>query len=292
MAYFYVNLAFLLDAAYNEIKRKGGVEMILSAVYSEGQAHKHRHYHDCYQILYVVKGSAQVEVGGQLHQVQAGSLLIFSRLEQHSVNTRSVDYCRYVLEISPQISADAQFSPKMISVLVNRPEGFSNCVQIETDGGELKRLLHQIVEERQSTAVLSEEMQNLLLQQLLIQIHRRLPQPMPELNDESFTVVHQIQKRFEHNFNEPITLAELAKDYGLSASYVSHIFKKITGHSVMGYLQSCRLAAAKKYLAGTSKSIGEIVDSCGFSDSSNFSRTFKEQVGCTPSEFRKRYKNI
>ena len=73
MAYFYVNLAFLLDAAYNEIKRKGGVEMILSAVYSEGQAHKHRHYHDCYQILYVVKGSAQVEVGGQLYQVQAAA---------------------------------------------------------------------------------------------------------------------------------------------------------------------------------------------------------------------------
>ena len=264
--------------------------MILSAVYSEGQAHKHRHYHDCYQIIYIVKGSAQVEVGGQTHQAAAGSLLIFSRLEQHSVNTRSVDYCRYVLEISPQISTDARFSPKMISVLVNRPEGFSNRVQVGEDGGEVEHLMRQIVEEQGSIAVLTEEMQNLLLQQLLIQIHRQLPQPMPEISDESFTVVHQIQKRFEHNFNEPITLAELAKDYGLSASYVSHIFKKITGHSVMGYLQSCRLAAAKKYLAGTSKSIGEIVDSCGFSDSSNFSRTFKEQVGCTPSEFRKKYR--
>ena len=58
----------------------------------------------------------------------------------------------------------------------------------------------------------------------------------------------------------------------------------------MGYLQSCRMVAAKKYLAGTSKSIGEIVEICGFSDSSNFSRSFKEQVGCTPSEFRKKYR--
>ena len=263
--------------------------MILSAVYSEGQAHKHRHYHDCYQILYIVRGSAQVEVGGQIHHASTGSLLIFSRLEQHSITARSNDYCRYVLEISPQISVDSQFSPKLSSVLVNRPEGFSNCVQTEEDGGMLEQLLRQLVEERRSSALLSEEMQNLLLQQLLIHIQRQLPNPMPEISDESFTVVHQIQKRFEHHYSQSITLAQIAKDYGLSASYVSHIFKKVTGHSVMGYLQSCRLAAAKKYLAGTGQSIGEIVDSCGFSDSSNFSRTFKEQVGCTPSEFRKKY---
>ena len=264
--------------------------MILSAVYSEGQAHKHRHYHDCYQILYIVKGSAQIEVGDKVHQVTAGSLVIFNRFEKHSVSARSVDYCRYVLEISPQISMDARFSPKMLSVLVNRPEGFSNCVQIGAGQGEMERLLRRIMEERQSNAVLGDEMHNLLLQQLLIQIHRQLPQPMPEVNEESFTVVHQIQKRFEHSFAQTITLAQLARDYGLSASYLSHMFKKITGHSVMGYLQSCRLAAAKKYLAGTSKSISEIVEDCGFSDSSNFSRTFKEQMGCTPSEFRKKYR--
>ncbi len=264
--------------------------MILSAVYSEGQAHKHRHYHDCYQILYIVKGSAQIEVGGQVHQAAAGSLMIFSRLEQHSISARSVDYCRYVIEISPKISQDAQLSPKVLSVLVNRPEGFSNCVQIEGDGGEMERLLRQIMKERQSTEVLSDEMQNLLLQQLLIHIHRQLPQPLPEVSDESFDMVYQIQKHFEHSFADNMTLAQLAREYGLSASYLSHIFKKVTGHSLMGYLQSCRMAAAKKYLAGTSKSIGEIVEMCGFSDSSNFSRSFKEQVGCTPSEFRKKYR--
>lgn len=265
--------------------------MILSAVYSEGQAHKHRHYHDCYQILYIVKGSAQVEVSGQIHQAAAGSLLIFSRLEQHSVSARSVDYCRYVIEISPQISQGAQLSPKVLSVLVNRPEGFSNMVQVDVKRSELEQIFRQIVEEKEAPGLLSEDLQSLLLQQLLIHIHRQLPQPLPEVSDESFDMVYQIQKRFEHSFAENMTLAQLAREYGLSASYLSHIFKKVTGHSLMGYLQSCRMAAAKKYLAGTSKSIGEIVEMCGFSDSSNFSRSFKEQVGCTPSEFRKKYRS-
>ena len=118
----------------------------------------------------------------------------------------------------------------------------------------------QIVEEKEAPGLLSEDLQLLLLQQLLIHIHRQLPNPMPEVSDESFDMVHKIQKQFEQSYAENVTLAQVAREYGLSASYLSHIFKKVTGHSLMGYLQSCRMAAAKKYLAGTSKSIGEIVE--------------------------------
>jgi two-component system response regulator YesN len=49
----------------------------------------------------------------------------------------------------------------------------------------------------------------------------------------------------------------------------------------------CRLSAAKNLLSSTDKGIKEIIDLCGFSDESNFSRTFREKVGMTPTEFRK-----
>ena len=57
----------------------------------------------------------------------------------------------------------------------------------------------------------------------------------------------------------------------------------------MGYLQSCRMAAAKKYLAETDLEVGAIVDKCGFSDSSNFSRSFKRVTGSTPTKFRAQF---
>jgi AraC-like DNA-binding protein len=43
-------------------------------------------------------------------------------------------------------------------------------------------------------------------------------------------------------------------------------------------------------LAETNYSIGEIIEKCGFSDNSNFSRTFKRLTGLSPSDFRKKYK--
>ena len=57
----------------------------------------------------------------------------------------------------------------------------------------------------------------------------------------------------------------------------------------MEYLQACRLSEAKRELAQGNRSIREIVDLCGFGDESNFSRTFRQRVGVTPTQFRKRY---
>ena len=81
-------------------------------------------------------------------------------------------------------------------------------------------------------------------------------------------------------------IKELAKKYNLSISSLSHQFKKITGMSVMNYLLSCRIAGAKNLLAKTDLSIGEITELCGFSDNSNFSRTFKKLNGISPTRFR------
>lgn len=58
----------------------------------------------------------------------------------------------------------------------------------------------------------------------------------------------------------------------------------------MEYLKSCRMANAKQMLAETECSMGEIVERCGFSDGSNFSREFRKLTDMSPSDFRKKYK--
>jgi AraC-like DNA-binding protein len=50
------------------------------------------------------------------------------------------------------------------------------------------------------------------------------------------------------------------------------------------------MANAKQMLAETDCSIGEIVEKCGFSDNSNFSRAFRKLTNMSPSDFRKKYK--
>ena len=64
--------------------------------------------------------------------------------------------------------------------------------------------------------------------------------------------------------------------------------RNVTGLAPSASIQF--MAKAKQMLAETDSSIGAIVEKCGFSDDSNFSRSFKKLTGLSPSGFRKKYK--
>lgn len=262
--------------------------VILSATYSGGVSDKKPHDHDCHQILYITEGRADIRVNQQEYTAKVGDLVIFSRFECHSVTAKSDDYRRYVLQISPHVPGGGN-GYQLYSILFNRPDGFCNLVNVDEEQEMFRRIFDSIVREKEQESLMSEDMLNLLTQQLLISIYRHMPQTFSDITEDCFEIICRIQNRFEWDYQTRFTLAELAEEYGVSVFYLSHLFRKITGHSVMGYLQSCRIAAAKKFLAESDLSISQVVSSCGFSDSSNFSRTFRACVGCSPSAFRKRY---
>ena len=146
---------------------------------------------------------------------------------------------------------------------------------------------HSILREHNSAAKLSDEMEQLLIKQLLITVYRCTTINFDNTYDD---VVARVKRQFENEYHKPFTLAMLAKQQNLSISSLSQRFRTATGVSPMEYLQSCRMANAKQMLAETDCSIGEIVEKCGFSDNSNFSRTFKSLNGMSPTDFRKKYK--
>jgi len=243
-----------------------------------------QHYHDYHQIILILNGTLQVFQNGMQYEAGPGHIVLFSCYENHSIKSLPAYYERYVLHISP--SADSSKN-RLYSLLSNRPSGFHNIIDISSQLGDFERIFAQITGEYHSKEQLSDDMQALLVNELLIKIYRRLPELSHFLEAENFEMISELQRRFETHYEEAYTLEELSREYNVSVSLLSHQFKKLTGSSVMGYLLSCRMAAAKNLLAQTTLSIGAIVDKCGFSDSSNFSRTFKQMNGISPSDFRK-----
>ena len=73
---------------------------ILSAKYSDDVKGFSRHFHDAHELLYVVAGRISVNVGGEEREAGAGSLLVFSRFEEHSVRVLTPEYRRFTLLIS------------------------------------------------------------------------------------------------------------------------------------------------------------------------------------------------
>ena len=257
---------------------------VQNVYHSSDPLHKNPHYHDCHQIILVVKGKIDLCVNDRAFTAKAGSAMIFSRYENHSVFGGTSEYERYVLHIDPDI---VKQKSSIYSLLTDRPAGFCNVIDVSASMRALTELFEHIIFEHNYASKLSDEMEQLLLKQLLITLYRCTPVNFEIAYDD---VIMSIKRLFENGYREQLSLDKLSKQYSISVSSLTHRFKSATGMSVMDYLQSCRMANAKQMLAETDYMIGEIVEKCGFSDNSNFSRTFKALTGMSPSDFRKKYK--
>lgn len=249
---------------------------IFAAEYNDGPAGKALHFHDCHQLLYIAEGAVEVTVAGETRAAGAGDLLLFSRLEHHAVTVTAAPYRRYTLELTPggQSGLDA---------LVSRSARLGGKVALP--GAE--PLLAALVREFAQEAPMGEELRELLTRQLEISLYRQLPVRQETVEER---LIFSVQRELEVRYAEELTLGELAEGCHLSPSRLSHLFRQVTGRAVMDYRNACRLAAAKKLLVQTDLPVGEIVDRCGYTDASNFSRSFRSVTGLTPTQFRKRCK--
>jgi AraC family transcriptional regulator len=92
----------------------------------------------------------------------------------------------------------------------------------------------------------------------------------------------------EENLNEDLRLNALSSVSGYSEFHFHRIFHAMTGKSLSEYVRERRLAAAaSRILYDNSATITDIALDCGFSSSGNFTRSFSQYFGCSPSDYRK-----
>mgnify|MGYP000321073434 CR=1 FL=1 len=98
----------------------------------------------------------------------------------------------------------------------------------------------------------------------------------------------QVRKYIEQYYHDPdLSVNVLADKFNLSPAYLSRIFKKENGISILDYISNCRINNAKELLRNTNKTIQQIAEETGFLSSSVFIRVFKKIEGITPGAYRK-----
>ena len=88
-------------------------------------------------------------------------------------------------------------------------------------------------------------------------------------------------------YSEEISLDELCRVVNMSKSHFCRKFKAAMGITVMDYIFTTRIAAAKRLLSAGVLSISQISERCGFSSVSYFCQKFKEETGITANEFKR-----
>lgn len=265
--------------------------LILSAHHSRGQETLFSHFHDCNQLLVIKEGLADIAIEGHSYSAGNGSLVLISRFEQHAITPLTENYDRYILRIASSTLSSHETENLLFSVLSNRPAPFSHWIDLGDSFPNYLDILEEILAEQEAQNPLCDYMLDQLLFRFLALLYRNHGSLFASNDHHYLGLISRIKNELSQHYDTDYTLESLAAQYHISSSYLAHIFKATTGISIMHYLQACRLASAKQLLATTSLPVGKIVERCGFSDHSNFSRIFKEQLGLSPLAFRHQYQD-
>ncbi|MEZ2328932.1 helix-turn-helix domain-containing protein [Mesorhizobium sp. RCC_202] len=102
--------------------------------------------------------------------------------------------------------------------------------------------------------------------------------------------VQQMTTFINNEFANPINVADVALVGGLHPTNATATFQKVLGQSIAQYLRRRRLNHALKLLADTDMAIIEVAFESGHGSLSRFYDAFQRQVGCTPKDYRRRFR--
>ncbi len=99
-------------------------------------------------------------------------------------------------------------------------------------------------------------------------------------------IVSLVKQYINKNYQKNIDLGNISANFGFSAPYLTKIFTKYEHMTPSKYIMQYRINIAKQLLADETIPISVLSEQTGFSDQFHFSKTFKQQTGMSPSQYR------
>jgi AraC-like DNA-binding protein len=177
-------------------------------------------------------------------------------------------------------------------ILQSLPPAFKVNLRTDRSGHWLENSILHLVEEAASGGAGSEAMLAKLSEALFVDTLRRYIARFPEqeigwLAAARDPVVGKSLSLLHAKPQHPWSIAELAKEVGLSRSALVERFTRYLSEPPMAYLMRLRLQLAARALAATSRGMAEIASDVGYESESAFNRAFKREFGLPPARYRR-----
>lgn len=254
-----------------------------------------KHYHNSYEILFLVSGACNVFVKNRDYQLKQGDLLLINKYHIHKVIyvDKESFYHRYVTYFKDsflQKFTAQKVLTDVISTLYQKthPKITLDPSQIKT----LTCLFKNILLEEKQKKINYQYLISSLFFEVLILIHRYSQLNGHHCSKKTHDQIESLSREetiiafIDDNYNKSLSLDIIAKELSISKYYLSHYFKKKTGFTIIEFINNKRILEAQKLLTSSNYSITEVAYQVGFNNSTHFGRVFKELTSIPPSEYR------
>ena len=247
----------------------------------------HRHKNpDSFEVIQVHSGEGSAFLHDRTYTLKPGMILFIDASSLHCILPVNVqEYCRSKLIIDKQYLHDVFTAMQELPVLEQfflPPAG--KCFYLDkTQAKEADELFCQMKEAFSSAGSRLEVM--MLLFRLFVLCKSASSQNVNREEDK----LAPVMKFIHEHIAEQITLEQVADQLHMNKYYLCHLFRRLTGLTLMQYVSEQRISAAREQLKSSSEPISSIALNCGFAASSHFCTAFRKREGITPSEFRRNY---
>ena len=230
------------------------------------------HMHRTFELILVYEGNIKVRVEKEEYELKAGDMLLVKSNYVHSITsdeTSLAGVCIFSPELIGASSPYFMKHPLTSPVVRNAPFVYWELlrgIDSSSTTGKIKGFLYSVCE--------------IFYEQLDL---TRVDSPMGRNH-----FIREVLQHIEHNLQKPCALTLAAEELGCSASYLSRVFSTTMGISFAAYVRSRRINLACNLLKNTNDKISEIMNRCGYTSIATFNHNFKEQIGCNPTEYRRR----
>ena len=245
------------------------------------------HFHNCYELYYLSYGEVKYFINDSTFSVKKGDfILIPPHIIHKTTSFNKPTHKRMLIHfysefIEDFLKLDSSLLDCFRYCLITLPAQRQARVEVI-----LRQLLSEFGGIRPPEMVLVKS----LLGELLVMLNRHTRQsdfPVQiEKQDELSQCVLEVVDFINKNYHKTITLNLLSNKFFVNPTYLSRVFKKVTGFSYVEYLTRIRLKHAIKRLEETNHRITQIAMDTGFNSSNHFCKVFKSFMGTSPLQYR------
>jgi AraC-like DNA-binding protein/mannose-6-phosphate isomerase-like protein (cupin superfamily) len=239
------------------------------------------HWHDYYELGYVLAGRATHVVNGVAECVSPGSLFLLSPADFHALEPSGP---------APLVVVNAVLHPQLVEQTLESvlPVGDLGLPWRATAPPAVADDVRRVCEELSVRSTGWDVMVESALRAIIVEIVRTSPEHGRAGADEVGATgppadVRRALRYVERHFREPLTLAQVAAVAHLSPNWFSAQFRRATGESFQSYLKRRRLQFARALLDSTELGVTEVCHAAGFNDPSYFGRAYRARYGVPPS---------
>jgi AraC-like DNA-binding protein/mannose-6-phosphate isomerase-like protein (cupin superfamily) len=251
------------------------------------------HWHPEIEITYVRKGTMCYKVNNLVYHLKEGDIVFNNSGALHSGTMENQEDCAYIpVTFDPRLIYgffQSTINSKYVDPVIQDSMLPAICIdQSESWHKPFREYLLRIIDLDEKKPDFYELDITICLQsmwRLLLEHITYEPQASRE-NSLEYDRIKKILSYIEENYQNKITLNDIAGHIHLCESECTRLFKRHMNTTLFAFLQEYRIERSLEFLQDD-QPVSAVADKAGFSDPNYYSKVFAKIKGCSPREYRK-----